>query len=120
MITTFSRSHTFASRPKFSWNTPMVPGPQTSWVMRTSTFTQTLSPGETEDRPAARASTFSVRVIGIEVFLYSKEPPLAVRESRRLRQSAKPILENGGKKVKAAEFVAARVSEIDVGNPLEL
>src|SRR5437763_9436368 len=42
----------------------MVPGPHTSWVIRTSTSTQMLSPGRTASRPVWRASTFSVRVIG--------------------------------------------------------
>src|SRR5215217_4832814 len=63
MTTTFSLSHTFASWPKCFLNTPMVPGPQTSWVIRTSTFTHTLSFGLTWSRPAARARIFSVRVI---------------------------------------------------------
>ena len=44
-------------------NTPMVPGPQTSCVIRVSTFTHTLSPGWTCALPEARARTFSVRVI---------------------------------------------------------
>src|SRR5436190_17725554 len=43
----------------------MVPGPQTSWVIRTSTLTHTLSPGCTFALPLARARTFSVRVIRI-------------------------------------------------------
>src|SRR5262249_43682436 len=64
MTTTFSRSQTLASWPKCFLNTPIVPGPQTSWVMRTSTSTQMLSPGRTLSRPAARARIFSVRVIG--------------------------------------------------------
>src|SRR5690242_20700606 len=63
MTTTFSVSHTLALDPKFFLNTPMVPGPQTSWVIRTSTFTQTLSAGATDGRPAARARIFSVMVI---------------------------------------------------------
>src|SRR3954470_17184246 len=63
MTTTFSLSHTFASWPKCFLNTPIVPGPQTSWVIRTSTFTQTLLPGLTVGRPAARARIFSVMVI---------------------------------------------------------
>ena len=63
MMTTFSRSQTLASVPKCFLNTPMVPGPQTSCVMSTSTLTQTLSPGSTGSRPAARARIFSVSVI---------------------------------------------------------
>src|SRR5262245_41950800 len=63
MTTTLSRSQTFAFLPKCCWNTPMVPGPQTSWVMSTSPPIQTLSPGGTEAVPAWRASVFSVRVI---------------------------------------------------------
>src|SRR5262245_34979281 len=64
MTTNFSLSQTLASLPKCFLKMPMVPGPQTSCVMRTSTLTQTLSPGATASRPAARARTFSVRVIG--------------------------------------------------------
>src|SRR5581483_11404332 len=64
MITTLLRSQTLALLPNSRLNTPMVPGPQTSWVMRTSTFTHTLSPGRTSALPLARASSFSVKVIG--------------------------------------------------------
>src|SRR5439155_7523481 len=42
---------------------PMVPGPQTSWVMSTSTLTQTLSSGRTWLFPACLARIFSVIVI---------------------------------------------------------
>src|SRR5581483_10260626 len=56
-------SQTLAALPNSRLKTPMVPGPQTSWVMRTSTFTHTLSPAWTCALPLARASTFSVRVI---------------------------------------------------------
>src|SRR5215211_5435233 len=63
MMTTFSLSHTWASWPKCFLNTPIVPGPHTSCVIRTSTFTHTLSFGFTWSRPAARARIFSVRVI---------------------------------------------------------
>ena len=69
MITTFSRSQTFASLPKCFLKTPMVPGPHTSWVMSTSTLTQTFSPGSTASRPAARARIFSVSVIGMDCLL---------------------------------------------------
>ena len=41
----------------------MVPGPQTSWVMRTSTSTQTFSPGSTRPFPACLARIFSVMVM---------------------------------------------------------
>src|ERR1700722_12483134 len=64
MMTIFSRSHTLALAPNSRLNTPMVPGPHTSWVMRTSTFTQTLSPGCTDFLPDARAMIFSVSGIG--------------------------------------------------------
>ena len=48
MMTTFSRSQTLASsRRNAALKMPMVPGPQTSWVMRTSTSTQMFSPGAT-------------------------------------------------------------------------
>ena len=45
MMTTLSRSQTLAVGPNFSWKMPIVPGPQTSWVMSTSTSHQTFSPG---------------------------------------------------------------------------
>src|SRR5262249_51753388 len=62
MRTTLSRSQTLAFWPKCCLKMPMVPGPQTSWVMRTSTFTQMFSPGAVVSRPAARARIFSVIV----------------------------------------------------------
>src|ERR1700693_1210972 len=65
MMTSFLRSQTLASWPNSRLKMPIVPGPQTSWVMRTSTFTQTLSPGWTCALPLARARTFSVRVINL-------------------------------------------------------
>src|SRR5262245_52656485 len=64
MSTTLERSQTLASGPKCCLNTPNVPGPQTSCVMRTSTFTQMFSPGVTASRPAPRARIFSVNVCG--------------------------------------------------------
>jgi hypothetical protein len=51
-------------------NTPMVPGPHTSWVMSTSAWTHTLSPASTRDLPDARAKIFSVNVIQSEVGTY--------------------------------------------------
>src|SRR5258706_11624041 len=63
MITTLSRSQTLAALPNSRLNTPMVPGPQTSWVISKSALTQTLSPACTCPFPAARASIFSVSVI---------------------------------------------------------
>src|SRR5258708_6963285 len=63
MITSFFGSQTLAALPNSRLKTPMVPGPHTSWVMRMSTFTHTLSPAWTCALPLARASTFSVRVI---------------------------------------------------------
>src|SRR3954468_8626175 len=63
MITTLFESQTFASLPNSRLNTPMVPGPHTSWVISTSTFTQTLSPAATCALPLARARIFSVSVI---------------------------------------------------------
>src|SRR4051812_5634026 len=66
MITNFLRSQTFASLPNLRLNTPMVPRPHTSCVMRTSAFTQILSPACTLGLPAARARIFSVNVINPE------------------------------------------------------
>src|SRR5687768_13189213 len=64
MITTLLASHTFASLPNSRLKTPIVPGPQTSCVIKRSTPTHTLSPGATRALLLARARTFSVRVIG--------------------------------------------------------
>src|SRR3989442_7135106 len=63
MMTTRLRSQTFALLPNSRLNTPIVPGPQTSWVISTSAFTQTLSPAWTWDLPEARARIFSLKVI---------------------------------------------------------
>ncbi len=63
MMTTLLRSQTLALAPNSRLKTPMVPGPQTSWVMRMSALTQTLSPAATLALPAARAKIFSVKVI---------------------------------------------------------
>src|ERR1035438_7578237 len=63
MMTTLLRSQTLAALPNSRWNTPMVPGPQTSCVIRTSAWTQTLSPASTRALPDARASIVSVKVI---------------------------------------------------------
>src|SRR4029434_4109810 len=64
MITTFVGSQILALLPNSRLKAPMVPGPHTSWVMRMSTLTHTLSPGSTCALPPARASSFSVKVIG--------------------------------------------------------
>src|SRR5919198_5874465 len=63
MSTTRSRSQTRACGPNSRRKMPTVPGPQTSWVMRTSARTQTLSPGSTAGFPEACARIFSVIVI---------------------------------------------------------
>src|SRR5437667_9901516 len=63
MITILVRSHTRAFLPNSRLNTPIVPGPQTSCVIKTSAFTHTLSPAWTWALPDARASIFSVNVI---------------------------------------------------------
>src|SRR5258706_15617437 len=62
-MTTRWRSQTLAAGTNSRLNTPMVPGPQTSWVINTSAFTQTLSPAATVALPEARARSFSVSVI---------------------------------------------------------
>src|SRR6185295_8412195 len=64
MMTTPSGFHTFASWPNSRLKMPIVPGPQTSWVISTSALTHTLSPGRTSALPEARARIFSVMVIG--------------------------------------------------------
>src|SRR2546430_3576728 len=64
-MTTLLRSQTFAFLPNSRLNTPIVPGPQTSWVISTSAWTHTLSPASTRDLPAARARIFSVSVIAL-------------------------------------------------------
>src|SRR4051794_17695764 len=63
MITIRDLSQTLAALPNSRLKTPMVPGPQTSWVIRMSAFTQTLSPACTRVFPEARARIFSVSVI---------------------------------------------------------
>src|SRR6478735_3948015 len=73
MITTRSRSHTFALRPNFSWKMPIVPGPHTSCVMRMSTSTHTLSLGLTWLLPVCLARIFSVMVMpGIDRLLFQR------------------------------------------------
>src|SRR3954447_10140230 len=67
MMTILFLSQTFAVLPNSRLNTPIVPGPQTSWVISTSALTQMLSPACTRALPAARAKIFSVNVI-IEAF----------------------------------------------------
>jgi hypothetical protein len=52
------RSQTLAFWPNSRLNTPIVPGPQTSWVISTSAFTQMLSPASTRALPEARARIF--------------------------------------------------------------
>src|SRR5213592_1235011 len=69
MMTTRFLSQTFAVLPNSRLNTPIVPGPQTSCVISTSAFTQTLSPACTLDLPAARARIFSVSVMELKVQL---------------------------------------------------
>src|SRR5271154_3413118 len=64
MMTILFLSQTLAFLPNSRLNTPIVPGPHTSWVRRTSALTQTFSPGATWALPLARASSFSVKVIG--------------------------------------------------------
>src|SRR5881396_3227414 len=66
MMTILLRSQTLAFLPNSRLNTPMVPGPQTSWVISTSALTHTLSPASTRALPDARAKIFSVNVIRSE------------------------------------------------------
>src|SRR6266542_2878731 len=63
MMITRWRSHTLAAWPNSRLKTPMVPGPQTSWVIRTSAFTHRLSPACTRALPASRARIVSVKVM---------------------------------------------------------
>src|SRR5687768_16306033 len=63
MMTRRLRSHTFAVLPNSRLKTPMVPGPHTSWVIRMSALTHTLSPASTRAFPEARARIFSVKVM---------------------------------------------------------
>src|SRR5581483_12500934 len=64
MITTLFLSQTPAAAPNCFLKMPIVAGPHTSWVMSTSTSTQTFSLGATVCRPAWRARIFSVSVMG--------------------------------------------------------
>src|SRR3954468_23015799 len=66
IITTFFWSQTFAFWPNSRLKTPIVPGPQTSCVIKMSAFTQTFSPAETFALPAALAKIFSVKVINTD------------------------------------------------------
>src|SRR2546428_204963 len=63
MITILLASQTLAAFPNSRLKTPIVPGPQTSWVISTSTLTHTFSPAVTCTLPLARANSFSVKVI---------------------------------------------------------
>ena len=87
MMTIFSLSQTFASLPNSRLNTPMVPGPQTSWVMSTSAFTQTLSPACTDFLPDARARIFSVNVISSE--LQAPQDTRAIVRAQHRRYTSK-------------------------------
>ena len=78
--------------PKCFLKMPMVPGPQTSCVMSTSTSTQTFSPGTTLDLPAARARIFSVIVMGEGISVF----PVWIQRERGLglerRQSSSNVM----------------------------
>jgi len=63
MITSASGFQTRAWSPNSRRKTPIVPGPQTSCVIRTSTLTQRLSPGLALALPDFRAKIVSVMVI---------------------------------------------------------
>src|SRR5437870_8613710 len=75
MKTTRSGSQTRADLPNSRLKMPIVPGPQTSCVMRTSARTQTFSPGSTDGLPAARARIFSVIVMDVIGILRSRSWP---------------------------------------------
>src|SRR3984957_28386 len=62
-MTTLLRSQTLASAPNSRLNTPIVPGPHTSCVIRMSALPPTLPPAATLGLPDARARIFSVKVI---------------------------------------------------------
>src|SRR6056297_122674 len=89
MMSTRSRSQTLALAPNSFLKRPKVPGPHTSWVIRLSACTQTLSFGATLSFPAARARIFSVKVMG-GAFV---EAPSAPAAARRLGAAS---LENRG------------------------
>src|SRR3954467_14020550 len=83
MMTILLRSQTLAFFPNSRLNTPMVPGPQTSWVISTSALTHTLSPAATRVFPDARAKIFSVNVIRSEARTYLMEHRGATRRQGR-------------------------------------
>src|ERR1017187_3831734 len=93
MITTLLRSQTLAALPNSRWNTPMVPGPQTSCVIRTSACTQTLSPASTRALPDARASIVSVNVIN-QTKLVDRAPDFNT-EYRAASRAQPPGLRDG-------------------------
>src|SRR5205085_7621032 len=74
------------------WKMPIVPGPQTSWVMRTSTFTHTFSSGETWPLPACLARIFSVIVMPGMVAPWGRSRPLRGLWLRLKMSTAKGIL----------------------------
>src|SRR6185437_3461809 len=91
MTTSFSRSQTLALGPNAFLKMPNVPGPQTSWVMSTSTFTQTFSHGSTRSLREARARIFSVMVMAAGI-----SAPRCVAATQR-----------AARKLRAARWVAA-------------
>src|SRR3954452_5744620 len=91
-MTTLFRSQTLASLPNSRLKTPIVPGPQTSWVISTSALTQTLSPACTRGLPAARAKTFSVNVINPKSNCACRVfRPRTARLNKQLTGEARPI-----------------------------
>src|ERR1035438_352939 len=64
-MTSFFLSQIFAFSPNSFFQIANVGGPHTSWVIKTSTLSQTFSPGITLGRLADSANIFSVIVIPI-------------------------------------------------------
>jgi hypothetical protein len=67
--------NTLASGPNSLLNIPIEPGPEISWVIRTSTLTQTFSPGLTWGSSDALAKIFSVIVIAVFTYKFTDINP---------------------------------------------
>src|SRR5262245_48163883 len=102
-MTTFFWSQTFAFWPNSRLKTPIVPGPHTSCVIRTSALTQTFSPAETFALPAALAKIFSVNVINRDEQCNSRRMPEQEDELAPNRaQRAEDVADRGRQRENAA------------------
>src|SRR2546421_569859 len=75
MITTLLRAHTLGVLPNCRFKNPIVPGPQTSCVIRRSAFTQIFLPAFSPDFSSPRATNFFVHAIKTHPQLSPPSPP---------------------------------------------